>query len=90
MESAPDAVAIEILDNAKPMAACSPLDRPTEIMESSAWLSGVHGIVLRMLCGLEQSGSHRGDLADGNADTCVREVAVQLGRHVKVHEVAIA
>jgi hypothetical protein len=43
-----------------------------------------------MLCCLEQPGGHRGDLADGNADTCVREVTVQLGRHVKVYEVAIA
>src|ERR1700689_4533275 len=43
-----------------------------------------------MLSGLEQSGGHRGDLADGNADTRVREVTVQLGRHVKVYEVAIA
>jgi hypothetical protein len=89
MESPPDAVAIEILDDAKPVAACSLLDRATEITESSAWLSGAHGVALRMLCGLEQSGGHGGDLADGNADTCVREVTIQFGRHVKVYEVAI-
>ena len=90
MESPPDAVAIEILDDAKPMVPCSPLDRPTEITKSSAWLSGVHGVALSMLCGLEQSGSHRGDVANGNADTRVREITVQLGRHVEVYEVAIA
>ena len=90
MESTPDPVAIEILDDAKPVTACSPLDRPTQITESSAWLSGVHGVALSKLCSLEQSGGHRGDLADGNADTRVREVTVQLGRHVKVYEVAIA
>src|ERR1700677_2224809 len=90
MESPPDAVAVEILDDAKPVTACSPLDRPTEITQSSAWLSGVHGIALSMLGGLEQSGGHRGDLADGNTDACVGEVAVQLGRHVKVDEVAVA
>jgi hypothetical protein len=90
MESPPDAVAIEILDDAKPVAACSLLDRPTYITELSAWLSSVHGVALSMLRGVEQSGGHRGDLADGNADTCVREVTVQLGRHIKVYEVAIA
>jgi hypothetical protein len=90
MESPPDAVAIEILDDAEPVAACSLLDRPTQITESSAWLSGIHGVALGMFCGLEQSGGHSGDLADGNADSCVREVTVQLGRHVKIYEVAIA
>ncbi len=90
MESPPDAVAIEILDDAKPVAACSPLDRPTEITESSAWLSSVHGVALSMLGGLEQPGGHWGDVADGNADTGVREVTVQFGRHVKVYEVATA
>ena len=30
------------------------------------------------------------DLTDGNADTCVGEVSVQLGGHVKVHKVARA
>jgi hypothetical protein len=45
---------------------------------------------LSTLCGLEQSGGGRRDLADGNADTGVREVTLQLGRHVKVYEVAIA
>ena len=90
MESPPDAVAVEILDDAKPVAACSPLDRPTDITESSAWLSGVHGVALSILCCLEQSGGHRGDLADGNADASVREVAVQLGRHVEVYEVTVA
>jgi hypothetical protein len=90
VESPPDAVAIEILDDTKPVATCSPLDRPTYITESSTWLSGVHGVALSMLGCLEQSEGHRGDLADGNADTCVREVTVQLGRHVKVYEVALA
>ena len=89
MESAADAVAVEILNDTKPVTPCSPLDRPTEVTESSAWLSGVHGVALSMLSGLEQSGGHRGDLADSNADTCVREVTVQLGRHVEVYEVAI-
>ena len=60
MESPPDAVAIEILDDAEPVAAGSPLDRPTEITESSAWLSGVHGVALSMLRGLEQSGGQQG------------------------------
>ncbi len=90
MESPPDTVAMEILDDAKPMAACPFLDRPAEITESSARLSGVHGVTLSVLRGLEQSGGLRGDLADGNADTCVRKVTVQLGRHVKVYEVATA
>jgi hypothetical protein len=90
MESPPDPVPIEILDDAKPVAACPPLDRPSEVTESSAWLSGDHGVALSMLGGLEQPGGHRGDLAHGNAYTCVREVTVQLGRHVKVYEVAIA
>jgi hypothetical protein len=90
MESPPDAVAIEILDDAKSVTACSLLDRPTKITEPSAWLSGAHSIALSKLGGLEQSGGHKGDLADGDADSCVREVAVQLGRDVKVYEVAIA
>jgi hypothetical protein len=90
MESPPDAVAIEILDDTKPVAACSPLDRPTEITKPSARLSGVHGVALRIRGGLEQPGGQRGDLADGNADPRVGEVTVQLGRHVKVYEVAIA
>jgi hypothetical protein len=45
---------------------------------------------LSKLRGLEQSGGHRGDLADGNADTRVREVTIQLCGHVKVYKVAIA
>jgi hypothetical protein len=90
MESAPDAVSIEVLDNAKSVAACSLLDRPAKITESSAGLSGIHGVTLSVLRGLEQPGGHGGDLADGNADARVREVTVQLGRHVEVHEVAIA
>ncbi len=90
MESTPDPVAIEILDDAKPVTACSPLDRPAQITESSAWPSGVHGIALSKLCSLEQSGGHWGDLANGNADTRIREVTIQLCGHVKVYEVAIA
>jgi hypothetical protein len=90
MEFSPNAVAIEILDDAKPVTPCSLLDRPTEITEPSAWLSSVHCIALSMLGGFEEPGGHGGDLADSDADTCVREVAVQLGRHVEVHEVTIA
>ena len=55
METPADAVPIEILDDAKPVAPGSSLDGSTEIAESSAWLSGVHGIALSMLSGLEQS-----------------------------------
>jgi hypothetical protein len=90
MESPPNAVAIEILDDAKPVTARSLLDRPTKITEPCAWLSGVHSIALSKFGGSEQSGGHGGDFADSDADACVREVAVQLGRHVEVHEVAIA
>ena len=90
MESPPDAVAVEILDDAKPVAACSPLDRPTYITKSSAWLRGVHGVALSTLCCLEQSGGYRGHLADGNADARVGEVTVQLRRHVEVYEVPVA
>ena len=71
MESPPDAVAIEILNDTKSVPACSPLDRPAKITEPSAWLSGVHCIALSKLGGLEQPGGHRGDLADGDADSCV-------------------
>ncbi len=89
MESPPDAVAIEILDYVETVAARSPLDRSAQITKSSAGLSGVHGIALSKLCRLQKSGGNRGHIAHGNADPCIREVAIQLGGHVKVHQVAI-
>ena len=38
----------QILDDTKPVEACSLLNRQTEITESSAWLSGVHSVALSM------------------------------------------
>jgi hypothetical protein len=55
MEPAADAVPIKILNDPKPVVPRSLLDSSTQIAESSAWLSGLHGIALSMLCRLEQS-----------------------------------
>src|ERR1019366_2838726 len=88
MESKANTVTIEVLDNAKPVSACYPLDRSTQVTESSSWLSRVHGVALRELGCLQESGGNRRHLAHGHTDPCIGEVAVELSRHVKVHEVA--
>src|SRR5271163_1269442 len=88
MEAPPDTVTIEVLDHAKPVTARSPLDRSTQVTEPGAWLSCVHGVTLRKLGCLQEPGGNRPHLAHGHADPGIGEVAVQLCRHVKVHEVA--
>src|ERR1700729_2118333 len=88
MEAPPYSVTTEVLDHAKPVPARSALDGSTEVTESGAWLSCVHGVTLRKPGRLQEPGGKRGRLAHCQADPGIGEVAVQLCRNVNVHEVA--
>jgi hypothetical protein len=89
MEPSPDAVAIEVLDHTKPVLTRSPLDCSAQVAESSTGLSSVHGVTLREPCRLQEVGCNRRDIAHRNTDSGVGEVAIQLGRDVKIHQVAV-
>ncbi len=90
VEPAPDAVPVEILDDAKTMAASSPLDRSAQIAEPGSGLSGVHCINLSELSRPEKPRGNRRHHTYRDADASVREVAVQFGRHVEVDDVTLA
>lgn len=59
VEASPDSVTAEVLDDAKPAPACSPLDRSTEVTKSGSRLRRVHGVALRKLGGGQEPGRNR-------------------------------
>ncbi len=86
---ASNAMTIEIGDHAKTMAACSSLHRSSQVAESGTRLGGVHRVTLSKPRRVQQPRSHRRHTSDGNTRTGIREVTVQLSRHIEVDQVAV-
>ena len=90
MKASTNSVTVEIRDHTKTMAACSLLDRSSQVTQASSRLGGVHCITLSKSCRVQQPGCHPRHSSDGNTHAGIREETIQLSRNVEIDQVAIA
>ena len=84
------AVALEVLDHREPVAPGPALHGPADVAQRLAGAGRGEGVAVGQAGGVEQPAGGERDVADGGAGAGVGPVAVDLGRHVDVDEVALA
>jgi DnaJ domain len=90
VQSAADAVPVEIANGAESISASVRFDDFADVAESVACLSGLHRVALRTVCRVQEASSDRRDRPDGNTDAGVGEISIELRRHVDVDEISLA
>ena len=83
------AVAVEVLDHREAVAAGPALDGPADVAQRLAGAGGGEGVAVGEAGGVEQLAGDERHVADGRAGAGVGPVAVELGGHVDVEQVAV-